>query len=145
MKRCPKCGGKKFAVTAHVAQLWLVDDNGSYLATLTECEEVTHGPDDDDMWACASKKCNWCGLGRDCNVSDSETGDSAMTEEEYQELKKSAISKKEDRELKLFLSAVLLDKMGYAQEAAERKQRFEKITGKDYKDELLKLVEKEEA
>ena len=55
------------------------------------------------------------------------------------------ISKKEDRELKLFLSAILLDKMGYAEEATERKQQFEKITGKDYKDELLKLVEKEEA
>ena len=55
------------------------------------------------------------------------------------------ISKKEDRELKLFLSAILLDKMGYVEEAAERRQRFEKITGKDYKDELLKLVEKEEA
>ena len=55
------------------------------------------------------------------------------------------ISKKEDRELKLFLSAILLDKMGYAEEAAERKQRFEKIAGKDYKDELLKLIEKEEA
>lgn len=55
------------------------------------------------------------------------------------------ISKKEDRELKLFLSAVLLNKMGYVEEAAERKQLFEKITGKDYKDELLKLIEKEEA
>lgn len=55
------------------------------------------------------------------------------------------ISKKEDRELKLFLSAILLDKMGYVEEAAERRQRFEKTTGKDYKDELLKLVEKEEA
>lgn len=55
------------------------------------------------------------------------------------------ISKKEDRELKLFLSAILLNKMGYAEEAAERRQRFEKITGKDYKDELLKLIEKEEA
>ena len=47
------------------------------------------------------------------------------------------ISKTEDRELKLFLSAILLNKMGYAQEAAERRQRFEKITGKDYKDELV--------
>ena len=55
------------------------------------------------------------------------------------------ISKKEDRELKLFLSAILLEKMGYVEEAAKRRQRFEKITGKDYKDELLKLVEKEEA
>lgn len=55
------------------------------------------------------------------------------------------ISKKEDRELKLFLSAILLEKMGYVEEVAKRRQRFEKITGKDYKDELLKLVEKEEA
>lgn len=27
----------------------------------------------------------------------------------------------------------LLDKMGYAEEAAERKQQFEKIAGKDYR------------
>lgn len=66
-----------------------------------------------------------------------------MISEGYLTIKR--ISKKEDRELKLFLSAVLLDKMGYAEEATERKQQFEKITGKDYKDELLKLVEKEEA
>ena len=66
-----------------------------------------------------------------------------MISEGYLTIKR--ISKKEDRELKLFLSAILLDKMGYAEEATERKQQFEKITGKDYKDELLKLVEKEEA
>ena len=25
-KRCPKCGGKNFIVTAHVTQEWLVDE-----------------------------------------------------------------------------------------------------------------------
>ena len=90
MRRCPKCGGKKFVVTAHVTQLWLVDSNENYIETVNECEEVTHEPDDDDMWVCANKKCNWSGPGRDCHVADSEEEDSAMTEEEYQELKKSA-------------------------------------------------------
>lgn len=45
MRRCPKCGGKKFVVTAHVTQLWLVDSNENYIETVTECEEVTHEPD----------------------------------------------------------------------------------------------------
>ena len=56
MKTCPKCGNKKFVVTAHVTQSWIVDENGNYIKTLQECEEITHNPDDDDVWAC-----NECG------------------------------------------------------------------------------------
>ena len=43
------------------------------------------------------------------------------------------------------MSAILLDKMGYTEEAAERKQRFEATAGKNYKEELLGLVEKEDS
>lgn len=53
-KRCPKCGGSKFLVTAHVTQGWLVGAAGNYMSTTTACEEVTHQPDNDDIWACAS-------------------------------------------------------------------------------------------
>ena len=57
MKKCPKCGNTKFIVTAHVTQDWLVDGDGNYLETLSECEEVTHRPDDEDVWICS--KCGY--------------------------------------------------------------------------------------
>lgn len=54
MKKCPKCGKSLFSVTAHVTQDWIVDGNGQFLNSVNNCVEVTHRPDDDDMWACAS-------------------------------------------------------------------------------------------
>lgn len=53
IKVCPVCGAKRFNVTAHVTQRWEVDEYGQYSKTLAECEEVTHDPDDDDIWTCA--------------------------------------------------------------------------------------------
>lgn len=50
---CPKCGGKVFHATAHVTQDWEVDEWGTHSKTLNECVEVTHSPDDDDVWTCA--------------------------------------------------------------------------------------------
>lgn len=52
MKRCPECGNKKFLVSAHVVQEWLVDENESFDKCLDDCVEVTHKPDDDDLWIC---------------------------------------------------------------------------------------------
>lgn len=52
MKRCPKCGGKKFVVTAHVTQEWIVDENESYIRTLEDCVDITHHPVNDDIWEC---------------------------------------------------------------------------------------------
>lgn len=49
---CPFCGGRKFGVTAQVAQDWAVDENGNWLKTVNECLEVTHFPDQDDEWDC---------------------------------------------------------------------------------------------
>ena len=51
---CPKCGNKKFIVTAHVTQDWIVDQNGTFIRSIQECAEVTHGPDDEDIWSCSS-------------------------------------------------------------------------------------------
>lgn len=85
MKKCPKCGNTEFIITPHVTQSWLVDGNGNYLETVTECEEVTYTPDDDDIWTCANKECNWNGSGRACNSNFED--EPAMTEEEYQEIK----------------------------------------------------------
>lgn len=54
---CPHCGGREFLVTPHVTQDWLVDEDGEFLECLQECVEVTHKPDNDDIWACAL--CNY--------------------------------------------------------------------------------------
>lgn len=52
--RCPKCGHETFYVTVQVTQGWKVDKYGSYLQTMTECEEVIHSVDTEDIWTCAS-------------------------------------------------------------------------------------------
>ena len=71
MKRCPKCGNDIFYVTAHVTQGWIVDDGGEYLATTEECEEVTHKPDDFDMWQCTN--CDYLDSGKAFNVKEEGT------------------------------------------------------------------------
>lgn len=68
MKRCPKCGNTTFAVTAHVTQDWLVDSNGDFLAEIENCTEVTHEPDDDDIWMCAV--CGHDAAGSEFNVKE---------------------------------------------------------------------------
>ena len=66
MKICPKCGGKKFIVTAHVTQDWIVDEDGCYIETVEPCGEVTHHPDGDDLWTC-------CNCGYDCSGNEFNT------------------------------------------------------------------------
>lgn len=68
MKRCPKCGGTKFLVTAHVTQDWYVDENGEFLETVKECDQVAHYPDDEDIWICA--QCDHDGPGTEFNVPE---------------------------------------------------------------------------
>ena len=63
MKRCPKCGGKKFIVSAHVIQEWIVDEKGNFLEVTDDCAEVTHEPDDYDLWMC--DKCGYEDTGRE--------------------------------------------------------------------------------
>ena len=52
--KCPKCASARFIVSAHVVQGWLVGEHGEWLETTNECEQVTHHPQDDDVWVCAS-------------------------------------------------------------------------------------------
>ena len=61
MKICPKCGGKKFIVTAHVTQDWIIDENGCYIETIEPCVDVTHYPDEDDLWTCFNCGYDCCG------------------------------------------------------------------------------------
>lgn len=64
--RCPKCGAEAFEVTAHVTQDWKIDSCGNFLECLNDCVEVTHSPDDDDMWTCAN--CGFSAEGRRFSV-----------------------------------------------------------------------------
>ena len=59
---CPECGGRKFAVTAHVTQDWRVNEYGVFDICLMSCVEVTHYPDDDDIWSCLA--CGFSDSGR---------------------------------------------------------------------------------
>lgn len=50
---CPKNKThNKFNVTAHVAQLWEVDQSGEFIKELESCTEVDHQPDEDDLFYC---------------------------------------------------------------------------------------------
>ena len=51
-KQCPKCGGLKFSASAHVVQTWKLDCIGKYDKTIEDCTDVTHRPDNDDLWHC---------------------------------------------------------------------------------------------
>lgn len=65
--RCPVCGAKSFEVTAHVTQDWKIDCNGTFLEALNECVEVTHYPDEADIWSCAN--CDFSAEGKSFPVN----------------------------------------------------------------------------
>lgn len=58
MKRCPKCGNEEFLVSAHVVQDWKVDKNGNFIEEMNSCQEVTHQPNDEDIWTCSKCGCS---------------------------------------------------------------------------------------
>ena len=68
MKRCPRCGAQAFCVTAHVTQDWVVDAHGDFIQSLNDCLEVTHFPDDDDIWDC--NNCGYSAAGRVFNTEE---------------------------------------------------------------------------
>ena len=70
MKKCPKCGAETFYVTAHVTQDWKVNKYGGYVETMDDCIEVTHYPDDTDIWGCT--KCYYEDSGSVFNVKEEE-------------------------------------------------------------------------
>ena len=65
-KRCPNCGHEIFIVTAHVTQDWLVDRDGDFVECAQEAVEVTHKPDDGDIWTC--RRCGYSEEGRRFNM-----------------------------------------------------------------------------
>lgn len=72
--RCPVCGAESFEVTVHVTQDWKIDCNGSFVESLNECVEVTHYPDETDIWNCAN--CQFSAAGSKFRVSpDGQKGD----------------------------------------------------------------------
>ena len=50
--KCPKCGGTTFSATAHVTQDWMLGSNGEFMESISNCVDVTHRPNDDDLWVC---------------------------------------------------------------------------------------------
>jgi hypothetical protein len=53
---CPKNPKhKRFATTAHVMQDWIIDNDGNWIRTLTECVEVVHGPEKGNCFTCMAK------------------------------------------------------------------------------------------
>lgn len=68
-KICPRCGNATFVVTAHVTQDWLVDADGNFVEEKQSCVEVTHAPDDGDIWTCAV-----CGLAEPGSGFERENG-----------------------------------------------------------------------
>lgn len=50
---CPKNKDHKtFNVTAHVSEVWIVDENGDYLDRTDGASHVVHEPDVDDLYTC---------------------------------------------------------------------------------------------
>lgn len=69
-KRCPKCGCTTFHVSAHVVQDWEVNANGAFQKVIDDCIEVTHFPDDQDIWDCAC--CGYSQAGSAFNITNQE-------------------------------------------------------------------------
>ena len=59
--QCPKCGEKTFSSTAHVTQDWMLNDHGEFMESISNCIDVTHRPNDDDLWQCLSCEYNATG------------------------------------------------------------------------------------
>lgn len=57
---CPKCGNTTFIATAHVTQTWLVDEDGDFIEAKSDCDEVTHAPDAEDLFTCC--RCIGCAV-----------------------------------------------------------------------------------
>lgn len=51
---CPNCGNRTFSTVSHVAQTWVVDEEGNFIKEETSCDEVIHGPDDGNIWTCTN-------------------------------------------------------------------------------------------
>jgi hypothetical protein len=41
----------RFSTVAHVAETWIVDEDGHFICVLHQ-DEVTHGPHPDNTWEC---------------------------------------------------------------------------------------------
>lgn len=54
--RCPRSPEhKRFVTVAHIAQDWIVDENGDFIEEVTGgCEETVHGPNPDNTWTCVA-------------------------------------------------------------------------------------------
>ena len=43
---------KRFEVSAHVVQDWIVDSCGNFVEEMNACTAIIHSPDENDIWTC---------------------------------------------------------------------------------------------
>lgn len=67
IKVCPKCGSTVFQASAHVVQTWRLDEFGHFIDVAEDATDITHEPDDDDVWNCNS--CGYDAAGKEFNVN----------------------------------------------------------------------------
>ena len=70
MKRCPKCGCKRFLVTQHVTQTVMVDDDGEFITEVTSCDEVLHAANNEDVWTC--EQCGYADAGSAFSITNAD-------------------------------------------------------------------------
>ena len=68
MKKCPKCGGTRFIITALFEEKWTVNENGEWLETICDRRDCVDKADDDDEWECA--ECHYQAPGIFLNVPE---------------------------------------------------------------------------
>ena len=63
---CPEgCSEGKFLTTAHVMQEWEVDAFGNFIKVVDDSLEVTHYPQEGNIWSCV--RCNSTAMVVECN------------------------------------------------------------------------------
>lgn len=65
-KMCPRCGHDHFIVTQHVTQTVVIDGDGNFIKEISNCDDITHAADDDDLWEC--EKCGYAAAGSEFNM-----------------------------------------------------------------------------
>lgn len=117
---CPVCGNDEFYTNAHVVQGWRVDCDGEFIEETESCVEVTHKPDDDDIWQCT--KCGWEGPGKNAlgnktyRVSFNVAGSIAVTASSSDMAEKMVMEgiRGEDSSMMQDIAAILQDHLAHA-------------------------------
>ncbi len=53
-------------MTIHATQTIMVDEDEQYISTISECDDILHAPDDNDIWECDN--CGYNAAGSKFNI-----------------------------------------------------------------------------